>query len=115
MTSSAADRHQAAEIARLKRTLAKPDLLTFEREHAEASLQRLLRGPECRWCLCPESTHQGAVCRVLDRFRRKHGKGLNPTETQAADIRAAIAADDAAKAAAERRKDGKVRQGGFGF
>lgn len=112
---SSADRHKAAEIARLRRTLEKSDLLPEEYEHAQRSLDKLLNGPTCRFCERPEKEHGEAVCRVLYRFRLKHGKGSFPTDGQAADIRAAIKADEQTKAATERRKDAKSRQTGFGF
>lgn len=99
------------EVARLSRILANPSVTAFEREAAQAALDRLTKPAACQWCLDTIASHRGAKCPVIVRFQARNGRGVLPAEQQAADIRARIAEEAGAKERAERKKESKGRQG----
>ncbi len=105
-----ADRHEAAELARLRKQLASPASTDFEREDADRRIKRIVDGPTCAHCLKPVSTHGKALCPVVLTFQRRHGKTF-PTETQAAEIRQKLAENEAAKRKAEAKRKAKASQG----
>jgi len=105
------DRHDQAERRRLERLASNPNVTEFEREDAKKRLALLLRGPECRFCLEPIKSHNGAQCPVLSRFQRRNGKEVSPTELQAEKIRLDMKREAEDRARGERKRDAKDRQG----
>lgn len=99
------------ELARLRRLAANPEATPFEREDAQRAIKRIEGGEPCRWCLEAEKAHNGAVCAVLARFQRRHGKGNFPGDEQARSIREDLARDAENAARAERRQEQRARQG----
>ena len=106
-----AERHKAAELARLRRQLESPVSTDFEREDAARRIGLLTDGPTCAHCEKLFSTHGDALCPVLARWQRKQGRGSIPSPGQAADVRKAIADDEAARQRAAAKRAAKNSQG----
>ena len=99
-----ADRHEAAELARLRKQLASAASTDFEREDAARRIKAIVDGPTCTYCDKLTSTHGDGICQVLSIWQRRHGKGSIPSPIQAAELRRTIAEKDKAKDKADRAR-----------
>ena len=87
------------------------DKLPKEKREFARRIGLLTDGPTCAHCEKLFSTHGDALCPVLARWQRKQGRGSIPSPGQAADVRKAIADDEAARQRAAAKRAAKNSQG----